>query len=74
MKLTDNSVARLKPAARGECYPVRDDDLPGFHVRVSHKHKICKLALDVRVEGSAKPVAGRGKQSSSRSRQRARQQ
>jgi hypothetical protein len=54
MKLTDPSVARLKPAAPGDSYIMRDDDLSGFHVRVSHKHKVYKLALDVRVNGKRK--------------------
>lgn len=54
MKLTDTNVARLKPAARGASYLVRDDELSGFHVRVSHKHKVYKLALDVRINGERK--------------------
>jgi hypothetical protein len=56
MKLTDTNVARLKLAARGESRLVRDTDLLGFYVRVSHRNKVCKLQIDVRVDGKRKTL------------------
>jgi integrase len=50
-RLTETYVKRLGLAKPGQTYVVRDDDLGGFHLRVSPKAKVFKLHLNVRDGG-----------------------
>ena len=50
-RLTETFVNRLGLAKRGDTFVVRDKDIGGFHLRVSHKAKTFKLKLTVRSGG-----------------------
>jgi hypothetical protein len=50
-KLTQTNVKRLGLAPADAPFIVKDEELPGFHLRVSHRAKVYKLKIDVRANG-----------------------
>lgn len=51
MRLNDTAVKRLGLAKRDKAFIVRDSDLGGFHLRVSHLAKVYKVHVTVRKDG-----------------------